>query len=186
MITRSQLKEALKYSASTGIFTWNKKEDKPNTKHYKSNSTKTFNSKFSGKEAGSISKTTDGKSYLKISINGCKYYAHRLAWLYIYGDMPKGMIDHISGDGLDNSILNIRDVNGFCNMKNMKKSKANTSGTTGVYFDKRRGRWTAAITVNLKEVFLGSFCNINDAIAARSIANKDYKFHSNHGSTRKL
>ena len=46
-------------------------------------------------------------------------------------------------------------------------SPANTSGYTGVYQDKKTGKWTAQIGFNGKTHHLGSFTNKTDAIAAR-------------------
>ncbi len=48
-----------------------------------------------------------------------------------------------------------------------KPSKANTSGHTGVYLDKRSGRWVAQIRLKGKAYYLGSYTKIEDAIKAR-------------------
>lgn len=44
---------------------------------------------------------------------------------------------------------------------------SNTSGYTGVYLQKRTGRWAAQITFQGKTCFLGSYTHIEDAIKAR-------------------
>lgn len=43
----------------------------------------------------------------------------------------------------------------------------NTSGHTGVYFDKRSRKWGARITFKRKDYFLGSYDKIEDAVKAR-------------------
>ncbi len=48
-----------------------------------------------------------------------------------------------------------------------KPSKANTSGYTGVYLDKRTGRWVAQIRLKGKAYYLGSFEKLEDAVRAR-------------------
>lgn len=59
-----------------------------------------------------------------------------------------------------------------------KKRKNNTSGKTGVSWDKRRQKWVATIDFN-KPIYLGAFVNIEDAIAARESAEMKY-----HGFTK--
>lgn len=46
-------------------------------------------------------------------------------------------------------------------------SARNTSGHTGVYLDKRSGKWQAYINYKNKRYYLGFFTNIDDAIRAR-------------------
>lgn len=84
-----------------------------------------------GQPAGSLRK--DG--YVRIMINGYKYYAHRLAWAYVYGDYPEGeqpYIDHINGNPSDNRIINLKASSDGENMKNKKIRSSNTSGVNGV------------------------------------------------------
>ena len=50
------------------------------------------------------------------------------------------------------------------NCHNRGLSKANTSGKTGVSFNKQKGLWTAYITINYKTIHLGDFIDINEAI----------------------
>ena len=46
----------------------------------------------------------------------------------------------------------------------------NTSGYTGVYFNKRRKKWYAEIKFQKKTYYLGSYTNIDDAIFVRKFA----------------
>ena len=88
---------------------------------------------------------------------------------------PKGMtIDHINGDKLDNRKSNLR----ICTMQQNSFNKGvqtnNTSGTTGVFWDKSKNRWVALIQINRKQIYLGTFKEKEDAIQARKQAEIDY------------
>lgn len=58
-----------------------------------------------GKPIGAEAK--DGE-YKTMRINGQLLYAHRLAWFYVNGEMPDGVIDHIDGNRSNNAIANLR------------------------------------------------------------------------------
>lgn len=164
MLTQEYLKSCIKYNPKTGVFVWIK-------------------CAAHGVKAGDVCGSQDGGGYLKIWMKGRKYYAHRLAWLYTHGEFPKNQIDHINGVRDDNRISNLRDVSGKQNMRNAPLASNNTSGHTGVRMDKRSGKWLARIKVNKKDIHLGAYSDINNAISARSKAEKDYGFHPNHGLT---
>jgi len=53
---------------------------------------------------------------------------------------------------------------------NHKKRNDNTSGFTGICFDKRRNKWTVRISLNKKTIWLGEFKNKKNAIKARKEA----------------
>ncbi len=57
----------------------------------------------------------------------------------------------------------------------------NTSGVMGVYWVKRLSRWEARISIDNKEIPLGTHAHKSDAIAARKAAEVKYGFHPNHG-----
>jgi hypothetical protein len=79
--------------------------------------------------------------------------AHRLAWLYVYGYHPIGVIDHINWDRADNRITNLFDRPGPANARN--REKRNRSGFTGVY--REGSKWVARIGINGEVLRLGSF-----------------------------
>jgi hypothetical protein len=122
---------------------------------------------------------TNGYLYGKIA--GQKHYAHRIAWLLANGEWPSGDIDHINGDRTDNRALNLRDVPHALNQRNMKRSKANSSGFTGVVFVKSRNLWQASVKVGGRNIYLGRFVQLEDAALARRAAEAAYGFHPNHG-----
>ena len=130
-----------------------------------------------GQEAGHISAS---EGYRLIGIDGKLYKAHRLAWLLHFGRWPAGQIDHINHDRLDNRISNLREVSQVTNLRNKSKSKANSSEHTGVY-KTAVGNWIARICVNRKQINLGTFLTLEEAVAARELANSSFKFHPNHG-----
>lgn len=171
MITQEELKKLLHYDPETGIFTWLK--------------TAARRLKI-GQIAGSIRKDKDGKSYTLISVNNKRYLAHRLSWLYTHGEFPDEEIDHISGDGIDNRLCNLRSVSRSENCKNMRRNSKNKSGITGVIWRKDASKWAVQISSGRKKINLGLFNNIFDAACARKNAEIKYEFHKNHGSNRPL
>lgn len=124
MITHEQLKHILNYDPESGIFTWKK----PTNRRFKV-----------GSEAG----TKHGRGYLEITVNRNRFLAHRLAWFYVYGYMPK-MLDHINGVRDDNRISNLRLATGSQNNANRTISKSNnTSGYKGVCWSSYHKKWKA-------------------------------------------
>lgn len=121
--------------------------------------------------------------YLRAHYKGKTYSVHRLIWIYMTGEMPKADIDHIDHDRKNNRWSNLREVTRTQNMQNAKKSKANTSGFTGVTWCKQQGQWIAQVMVNGKNKKLGRFNSKLDAITARTKANKHYGFHARHGES---
>jgi len=85
-LTQKYVKELLNYDPATGFFSW----CVPKRKKY-------------------IASNQNGK-YQRIDIDGQKYLAHRIAWLYVYGKFPDNEIDHINFVKHDNRITNLRDV----------------------------------------------------------------------------
>ena len=120
------------------------------------------------------------------SLFGKTIYQHQVVWAFHYGTWPEKDIDHINGDRNDNSITNLRLVSHAENMRNKAKPKSNTSGYVGVVWSKSEKKWQSRITKDGKRVHLGYYVCIDDAVSARSLAEKEMGFHKNHGREAKL
>lgn len=59
-------------------------------------------------------------------------------------------------------------------MMNRGIQKNNTSGITGVYYNKKYSKWHARIKVNGEYIHLGYFDDINEAASARYNAEQRY------------
>lgn len=137
----------LKYNPDTGKFIW---IDRP----------KFANNVKIGMEAGSL----NFKGYRVQGIKGNKYYQHRLAWLYVYGNFPGNEIDHINGIRDDNRICNLREVTSSQNNWNRSVSKYNKFGYKGVSWHK--GKFRARIILLKQELHLGTFNTAEEAARA--------------------
>ena len=57
---------------------------------------------------------------------------------------------------------------------NQNKRSNNTSGYTGVLWDKAKNKWMARIKVNYKQIFLGYYDTLEKAIEVRKEAEIKY------------
>lgn len=138
------------------------------------------NTRYAGKQAGHIFTSSSGSKSIQIRILGKSYYLHRVIYKMFHNEEPN-IIDHIDGNPLNNLIENLRSVDNQTNCKNFKRFISNTSGCTGVSFQKNINKWFAYIWVDYKRISLGYYENLNDAIKVRKEAEIKYKFHENHG-----
>jgi len=65
--------------------------------------------------------------------------------------------------------------------RNQRQRQDNTSGVTGVFFEKLARKWRAGIGHQGKFLNLGLFTSVSDAIAARAEAMKRLGYSENHG-----
>ena len=91
-----------------------------------------------------------------------KFYMHREVVNANDGDI----VDHINRDTLDNRRCNLRICDHAGNMANSKNRSHNKTGYRGVWYDKKRGKFAAAIRKNGKTVHLGRFEDAIDAANA--------------------
>lgn len=80
---------------------------------------------------------------------------------------PGEIVDHIDKNRKDNRKSNLRICVFAENNRNRGIYSTNTSGVTGVFFDKERGMWLAHISYNGKRVYLGRYVHKADAVKAR-------------------
>lgn len=109
--------------------------------------------------------------YTSIVIDQKHFLEHRLVWLYNYGYLPEGIIDHYPDkDRSNNRIENLRAVSQQCNIRNTGNFITNTSGVKGVTWDKQTNKWRSEIVINNKGYKLGRYHDFDDAVLARLAA----------------
>jgi hypothetical protein len=141
-----------------------------------------WNTKYAGTEA--MRKAVRG-GYKQICINNRLYGAHRVVWVFHYGEWPADQIDHIDGNRGNNDLANLRVVTNAENCRNQRRRSTNVSGHTGIHWNKECRKWHVQLLVGGVKRYFGLFDNIEDAVAARAKANAEYGFHPNHGNTVK-
>lgn len=133
-------------------------------------------------KSGEIAGTAHSLGYIQIAFEGNLYMAHRIVWEIHNGAIPSGyIIDHDDRMRNNNKISNLRLVTYQGNQRNRGKGKNNTSGITGVSWEKAKNKWKAFIGINGKTINLGCFVDMQAAIDLRHQAEYDYGFHPNHG-----
>jgi hypothetical protein len=137
MLTQFYVQELFYYDTITGYLYWK------NNIHGKD---------LKNKQAGYLSSKDN---YIRIGINNKLYLAHRLIWLYVYGEYPKNKIDHINGIKDDNRIENLRNVTTRENQQNRKEHR--NGKLVGAYYWAKRKKWRSCITINGRQIYLGLY-----------------------------
>ena len=143
MLTADQLTELLDYSPDSGLFVWRVNMAK-------------------NKTAGQIAGCLCSGGYIGIRIDGRRYMAHRLAWLWMTGAWPKVQIDHKNCVKDDNRWVNLREANHSQNGANCGLRSHNKSGVRGVHWSERFKRWRAQVG----REHLGWFATKEEAVEA--------------------
>lgn len=119
-LSQARLQEILHYDPDTGLFTWRTG----------------VGTASEGARAGGSS-----NGYVSIQVDCKRYYAHRLAFLYMTGAWPTGVVDHRNNNPSDNRWGNLRDATRRQNALNRKTSPK----VHGVTWNKDTGRWMTSI-----------------------------------------
>lgn len=85
-IAKELLQEVFRYDRQTGLFHWRHDQSKR-------------------KKAGDVAGIRSTKG-IRLEMDGVMYYAHRVAFLFIYGRWPT-VVFHANGDKFDNREVNI-------------------------------------------------------------------------------
>tara|TARA_R110000787_G_scaffold10252_2_gene34936 strand:+ start:835 stop:1314 length:480 start_codon:yes stop_codon:yes gene_type:complete len=159
MIEQGGLKDLLEYSPETGLFHWLISQG--------------------NQKAGNVAGTND-HGYALVKINGKKYKAHRLAWLYMTGSFPKDCIDHVNGVTGDNRFSNLREATNSQNQYNKGTGKHNLLGVKGVRKTKI-GRYEARATLSKNTLCLGTYDTAEEASRAYQEFAKKHHGEFYHG-----
>jgi hypothetical protein len=165
------VRECLDYDPDTGLLIW---RERP--LHHFSNaaSQKRMNACYAGKVAGAEHAT--GKQgryrYWGVRLAGVFYPAHRLAWLLYHGIDPEPLeVDHINGNGLDNTIANLRLATRSENMAaNLRPHSDSSTRARGI--QKNGSGYMARVMLHGKSHYIGTWRNLDEAIKARQEALK--------------
>jgi len=146
MITQERAKELFEYDSDTGVLI-----------------------RKTGQHAGKVQSCTDNKGYVITYADGESIKAHRLIWIFNYGDIPNGMqIDHINGHKSDNKLSNLRLADRCGNgankaiypCKKLKLPKGVKINARGV------NKYLSLIYKDNKPTYLGSFFTVDEAAHA--------------------
>lgn len=154
MLTQERLKELFSYNPKTGIFI-------------------RLTNRYRWKKGSVAGTLTNG--YIRIKIDHVLYQAHRLAFLYMEGEFPANIVDHIDMNRSNNRWRNLRHCTYSQNSMNVKESKNNKSGYKNVYWHSQSKKWRARLSHKGKDVHLGNFdCKHK---AAKSYNTEIVKYH---------
>jgi len=150
------IKETVRYNPDTGIFTYIK----------------------TNKEIHNRNKL----GYVRVSVKGKRYLAHRLAIIYTYGKIDDKMeVDHLNQIKHDNRICNLKVGTSRDNKMNKALQSNNSTGINGVSYSNKYKRYEVSVKTDNRKIFLGHFDNLEEARACRIGANRVLEFSEIHG-----
>lgn len=123
------------------------------------------------------------RTYVSAMINGKGDRLHRFV---LSVNNPKVIVDHISGDMLDNRKFNLRICTQSENGMNKRIQSNNTSGIPGIYLRSDTGKWCARIKINRKTINLGCFTDLEEAKKVRKEAEEKYFGEFSYDNSRKI
>lgn len=147
-LTQKRLAYLLDYNPVTGSMTW---------KH------PTSERAIEGRRAGTIA--GNGRRY--VALDNKKYMAHRLAWFYVYGAWPTANLCALNENYDDLRIANYVERTASETGRLGGPRKTSKSGTRGVSWSEKKGKWLACITHNYKYQHIGWFSSKEAATTAR-------------------
>lgn len=142
ILTHDYLQSILDYDPATGAFTW----------------------KVSPAQripAGSTAGSVRPNGYIEISIKRRLYKAQRLAWFYVHGVWPNGLVDHKDHNTQNNSIANLRVADTNQSAQNRRVTRSSKTGFKGVF--RHKNRFQASIGHNGRYIYLGLFKTAEEA-----------------------
>lgn len=156
VLTNDILLSLLDYDSLTGIFTWKIRHDVRQS----------WNGRYAGRRAGYEYTATGGGRYRYVPIFDWPFHEHRLAWLYMTGELPSCVVDHIDLDGTNNCWSNLRNATRSQNEANSRSKKNSKIGLKGVTWHSKARKYRATISLNGSQKWLGYFNTPQDAHAA--------------------
>jgi hypothetical protein len=164
-LTQARVRELLDYDPDSGLFHWKV-------------------SRSRNAKAGCVAGYLEATGYVRITIDGARYLAHRLAWFLTHG-VWHSCIDHKNRNCSDNRLCNLRPATKAENSRNSRLRLNNRCGFKGVYYrptvtyrdgatSLRASPFCASIRVGGRQRNLGYFKTPEDAHAAYVAAAKTH------------
>jgi hypothetical protein len=126
VLTQEKLKQHVFYDPITGVWIW---------KIAMSNRVR----------VGGVITNTDSKGYRVIVIEGIRYRACRLAFLYVKGKLPINYVKHVDNNRLNDIFSNLSSVR----KNNIKEPEViNETGVKGLTFNRKSKRYQCRIMYN--------------------------------------
>jgi len=146
--TQAELKELFYYDPETGVFIH-------------------LQTRGKGKKGQPVGKV-NFTGYVEMRVLNKLFGAHRLAVLYMTGELPVPpfTVDHINGDRADNRLSNLRVADYRQQSWNSPPHHHNKSGLKGAWPCKQTGRWVSMLQDGSRRIWLGRFDTAEEAHAA--------------------
>lgn len=123
---------------------------------------------------GDIAGRVNNTGHLGIGIDGSRYQAHQIIWVWFNGEIPEGYeVDHKDENKLNNRIQNLRLATRSQNMCNITMKRTNKSGFKGVSFHVASGKWGASVVVDRKKHYLGLYETSEEAADVAAAKRKE-------------
>lgn len=155
-LTADELRSMIDYSPDSGELRWKIPRRK----------------RVVGGIAGCPHVSTRGARRITVGIDGFRYMAHCLIWLWMTGVWPRDEIDHKDGNGWNNRWENLREATRTQNNRNVRKTNKST-GVRGVRRTKS-GTYQTRICVDRHSFDLGTYSTLDKAVAAYESAAIQY------------
>jgi hypothetical protein len=143
-ITADLVRSMMHYDPETGDLFW-KATGQPN-----------WDGRLAGKAVGG-----NRRGYICFDFNRKSFRAHRVIWLWMTGEWPKELIDHVDSNGLNNRWSNLREANSKQNAWNRRALRILPKGV-----HQSDSRYSAKIMVAGRSLYLGIFDTPEEAHAA--------------------
>lgn len=122
---------------------------------------------LSWEKTGKVAGARAGKG-LRVKFKKTDFMVHRIAWVIMTNTEAPTVIDHINGDPFDNRWKNLRAAT-------VSQNAFNRTGIKGYTWDRNLSKWKAQMTVNYRNIFLGSFDSEEEAHSAYLTACEKYQ-----------
>lgn len=159
MLTQEALRSVLHYDPDTGVFTWRAKIAQR-------------------QNVGDVAGFVCPEGYRRIKICRKQFKAHRLAWLYMTGELPPFEIDHRDRVRSNNVWTNLRKATHKQNQENRTTRRDSSSGFKGVLWSNRDQAWRTTICIGGRKRHIGTHGSLLEAVAQRIAAERKHCTHS--------